>query len=146
MGRVEDILARKGRELYTIPQDATVHAAVEKMVHHNVGALVVTSGDAIVGIFTERDYLRRIALEDRPAKSTRVGDVTTRHLICVEPDRSVEECMVIMWQARIRHLPVMSGPRPAGLISIGDVIRHLSAQKDVEIRYLTDYITGKYPG
>ena len=116
------------------------------MVRHNVGALVVTEGEATAGIFTERDFLRRVVLQGRDPKVTRVREVMTERLVCTDPDRPVDDCMAVMTQERIRHLPVVVSGRLAGIVSIGDVVRHLSAERHVEIRYLTDYITGKYPG
>ena len=146
MSRVADVLSYKGCEVQTIGSDATALEALERMVRHNVGALVVTKGDATIGIFTERDFLRRVVLQGRDPKATRVREVMTERLICTDPDRPVEDCMAVMTQERIRHLPVVASGRLAGLVSIGDVVRHLSAERHVEIRYLTDYITGKYPG
>jgi CBS domain-containing protein len=146
MSRVSDILAAKGGDVYGISADATVHEAIEKMVSHNIGSLVVQERGEIAGIFTERDFLRRVALQGLPPASTRVRDVMTDRLMVVEPEKSVEECMAIMTQARIRHLPVMDQSRIAGVVSIGDLVKHLSDQQEVQIRYLTDYIVGRYPG
>jgi CBS domain-containing protein len=146
MSRVADILSYKGREVHTVGPEASSHEALETMVRHNVGALVVLRGEAIAGIFTERDFLRRVLLQGRDAKATRVREVMTERLVCTDPDRPVEDCMATMTQERIRHLPVVAAGRLAGIVSIGDVVRHLSAERHVEIRYLTDYITGKYPG
>ena len=123
-----------------------VLAAIKKMVDHGCASLLVTEGDAIRGIFTERDYLRRIVLEGRTSKTTPVVDVMTERLIVVEPKTSLEECMALMTRERIRHLPVLSDRKLAGIVSIGDVVKHMSQQQAAEIRYLTDYITGKYPG
>jgi signal-transduction protein with cAMP-binding, CBS, and nucleotidyltransferase domain len=116
------------------------------MVDHGVASLIITEGDAIRGIFTERDYLRRIVLEGRTSKDTPVGDVMTERLIVVEPTHTLEECMALMTRERIRHLPVLENRQLAGLISIGDIVKHVSKEQAAEIRDLTDYITGKYPG
>lgn len=145
MSRVAEILAYKGRDVHTIDQAATVHAAVEKMVEKNIGALVVTGDGDTVGIFTERDFLRRVALRQLDPRATRVREVMTGRLICADPGRSVADCMAIMTQERIRHLPVIEDGRLAGMVSIGDLVNHVSDERHVEIRYLTDYITGKYP-
>ncbi len=145
MGLVADILARKGRAVHTVDREASAFEAVEKMVRENVGSLVVTDRGATVGIITERDFLRRIALEERNPRATRVWEVMTERLVCTDPGRSVEECMAVMTQARIRHLPVVDRGRLAGLISIGDLIKHLSDEKHGEVRHLTDYIAGRYP-
>ena len=145
MGRVADILIHKGSDVHSIDKRATVFEAVRKMVQANVGSLLVTDGDAIHGIITERDYLRRIVLEGRTSKTTAVMEVATERLIVVEPARPLEECMAMMTAERIRHLPVVEGGKLVGVVSIGDIVKHLSQQREAEVRYLTDYISGKYP-
>ncbi len=146
MNLVSDILADKGSNVYTIDKSAMVLAAIKKMVDHGCASLLVTEGETIRGIFTERDYLRRIVLEGRTSKTTPVVDVMTERLIVVEPTTDLEECMALMTRERVRHLPVLNKTKLAGIISIGDVVKHVSKQQAAEIRYLTDYITGKYPG
>lgn len=145
MSRVADILASKGRHVHRIGPEASVHDALHRMVEHNLGSIVVSDGEEIVGIFTERDFLRRVALPGRDPRATCVCEVMTERLICVEPERSIEECMAVMTQSRIRHLPVLDNGRLAGLISIGDLVKHATDEQEVQIRYLTDYITGRYP-
>jgi CBS domain-containing protein len=145
MSRVSDILSRKGDQVHTIPRSATVYEAVEKMVGENVGSLLVTEGEEIAGIVTERDYLRRIPLEGRRSQATRVDEIMTKDIVCVDPSLEVEECMAIITQRRIRHLPVMDGKRLVGILSIGDLVKHISREQEIHIRYLTDYISGKYP-
>ncbi len=146
MAKVADILSTKGRDVYTVDQDATVFQALELLVERNVGALVVTRGDQPVGVFSERDYLRRIALRGHDPEAVRVGDVMTDRLICSDARQSVEDCMIIMTQEHIRHLPIVDGGAVVGLVSIGDLVKHVSEERHVEIRYLHDYIAGKYPG
>ena len=146
MSRVADILSYKGREVHTIAREATTFEALGELVRHNVGALVVMDGETIAGIITERDFLRRIVLQGRDPRTTPVREAMTERLICTDPDRPLEDCMAVMTHERIRHLPVLSAGRLAGIVSIGDVVKHLSAERHVEVRYLTDYITGKYPG
>ncbi len=145
MGRVTDILKAKGSTIHSIGGDATVYDAVKRMVEHNVGALLVVHGEDAVGIITERDYLREIVLKGRTSRETRVEEIMSRRVVCVEPDRPVEECMAIMSERRIRHLPVVEGGRLVGLVSIGDLVKQRATDREFEIRYLTDYITGKYP-
>jgi len=145
MGRIAEILATQKREVQTIGPDATVLDAIRKMVRQNIGSILVAEGDSILGIFTERDYLRRIVLENRTSKSTAVREVMTPKLVCVDPERSVEDCLAIVTQERIRHLPVLEKGRLVGIVSIGDLVKFLSKQQATEIRYLTDYISGKYP-
>ena len=146
MSRVQEVLAAKGSQVHHVPPQATVYEAVEKMVREGVGSLMVLEGDTIAGIFTERDYLRRVALQDMRPRATAVSDVMTTRVIFVGPERTLEDCMAIMTQERIRHLPVVVDGRLAGMISIGDLVKHLSREREVEIRYLTEYITGQPSG
>jgi CBS domain-containing protein len=145
MSRVADILRIKGSVIVSIEGGATVFDAVERMVEHNVGSLLVIEGPDAVGIITERDYLREIALKGRTSRETRVEEIMSRRVVCVEPHRPVEECMAIMSERRIRHLPVVEDGKLVGLISIGDLVKQRAADREYEVRYLTDYITGKYP-
>lgn len=142
---VGDILARKGSEVCSIDRQATAQAAVRRMVEAGVGSLIVTDGDQIWGIFTERDYLRRIVLDGRPPDTT-LAEVSTTQLVVVDPDRTIDDCMSIMTLKRIRHLPVLAGGRLAGVLSIGDLVKHMTSEQAAELRYLSDYITGRYPG
>jgi len=142
MTRISDIFVR---EILTIDRKATVFECIKKMVERNVGAIVVTDGPSICGIFTERDYLRRIALEDRTSKTTRVEEVMTSRLVYADPSQSAEECMAIMTQQRIRHLPIMEGQQLVGILSIGDLVKRLSSDREAQVRYLTDFVSGKYP-
>jgi len=145
MGHVADLLRVKGNAIYTISSDATVYEAIVDMVRHNVGSLVVVDGDTPVGIFTERDYLREIALKGRTSRNTEVREIMIRDVIVVDRDRTLDECMAIMTERRVRHLPVVADGSLIGVISIGDVVKQLSQDRKAEIKYLTDYITGKYP-
>ena len=143
MARVGDLLVRKGSRIVAISPAESVQRAVEMLVENNIGSLLVRDGDAVIGIFTERDYLRRVALENIDSRVTRVREVMTRGLLFVSPDCGVHECMAIMTRERIRHLPVMEADRAVGMISIGDLVKHLSDEREVEVRALTDYITGR---
>lgn len=142
MSQIADIFVR---DVLTIDRKATVFECIKKMVERNVGSIIVTDGSSICGIFTERDYLRRIALEDRTSKTTKVEDVMTSRLVCASAGQSAEDCMAIMTQQHIRHMPVMEGQRLVGILSIGDLVKRLSADRETEVRYLNDFITGKYP-
>lgn len=143
MTQIAELLAEKGRDVIRIASDATVFDAVKVMVERNVGALLVTDGDEITGIFTERDYLRRIAVEGRRSRDTSVRDVMSSPVVVITPETSVEESMAMMSERRIRHLPVVDEGRVAGMISIGDLVRHQSRQQSFQIQYLTDYITAR---
>ena len=145
MGRVADLIRTKGNDVYTIESNASVYDAVESMVGHNVGSLLVVDGADVRGIITERDYLRDIVLRGRTSRTTEVREIMTTQVVFVEPSQTVEECMAIMTERRIRHLPVLEEGKLVGLVSIGDVVKQLSKDQRAEIRYLTDYITGRYP-
>jgi len=142
MHLVSDILDDKGHEVLQIEADATVFEAVERMVGANVGSLLVSDGGQHVGIVTERDYLRRIALERRNDETTAVRDVMSSPLIVVTPDTSIDECMAVMTDRRIRHVPVVDEGIVVGIVSIGDVVKFTSRQQSFELKYLTDYISG----
>jgi CBS domain-containing protein len=138
---VSDILGAKGRDVLQIDASATVFDAIKKMVDGNVGALLVTDNGELTGIVTERDYLRRVTLEGRTEKGTQVREIMSSELVYVTPESSVEECMAVMTERRIRHLPVLDeGRKVVGIVSIGDVVKFQSKQQDVQIRLLTDYI------
>ena len=143
MNRVADILGEKGSEVFKIDASATVFDAVKRMVEANVGSLLVTDGDNIVGIVTERDYLRRVTLEGRDEKSARVREIMSSPLLYVTRDTSIDECMAVMTDRRIRHIPVLDDGDVVGIVSIGDVVKFQSKQQSFELKYLTEYITGR---
>ncbi len=141
---VADILGDKGRpELLTVDAEASVFDAVRQMVELNVGSLLVTVRGAIEGIVTERDYLRRVTLEGRTDRETPVREIMSSPLVVVRPDTSVEECMALMTDRRIRHMPVVEDGTVVALVSIGDVVKFQSKQQTFQIQYLTDYITAR---
>jgi CBS domain-containing protein len=139
------ILEQKSGDVIRISGDATVFDAVKAMVDANVGAILVTGGDAnhIEGIFTERDYLRRIAVEGRTSRDTTVREVMSSPVIVVTPETTVEEAMALMTDRRIRHAPVVEGDRLVGMVSIGDLVRNQSREQDFKIQYLTEYISAR---
>ena len=124
MGQVSDILDGKGRDVLRIDAAATVYDAIVKMVEGNVGALLVYEGDRLAGIVTERDYLRRVTLQGRDERTTPVREIMSSELVFVGPEASVEECMAVMTERRIRHLPVLTENQDVvGIVSIGDVVK-----------------------
>jgi CBS domain-containing protein len=141
VNRLAEILEEKNGGVLEIDADASVLDAVQLMVENNVGSLLVTVGGEITGIVTERDYLRRVTLEGRTDAETRVGEIMSSPLVVVTPETSVDECMAVMTDRRIRHLPVVDEGRVVGLVSIGDLVKHKSKQQSFEIQYLTNYIT-----
>ncbi len=140
---LSSILEEKNGDVLQIEGDATVFDAITKMVQANVGSLLVADEGEIIGIVTERDYLRRVTLEGRTEKETAVRDIMSSPLYVVTPDTPVDECMALMTDRRIRHVPVVEGGKVVGVVSIGDLVKFISKQQAFEIKYLTDYITGR---
>jgi signal-transduction protein with cAMP-binding, CBS, and nucleotidyltransferase domain len=143
MEYVSGILKGKEGKLLTIVSDASVLDMVKQMVEANVGSLLVTVDGRIQGIVTERDYLRRVTLEGRTDQDTPVSEIMTTPLIVVTPDTPVDECMAVMTDRRIRHMPVVEAGEVVGMVSIGDIVKFQSQQQDFKIKYLTDYITAR---
>jgi signal-transduction protein with cAMP-binding, CBS, and nucleotidyltransferase domain len=144
MGRVSDILRAKGSQIFSIGSEASVYEAVSEMVAQNVGSLLVLDSDGVKGIITERDYLREIVLKGRTSKTTKVREIMTPEIVVIECNRPIEECMAIMSERRIRHVPVVDDGALVGLVSIGDLVKQIANDREVEIRYLTEYITGRH--
>jgi CBS domain-containing protein len=141
MATVSQMLAGKGYAVYTITPEATVFDALALMAEKDVGALVVIEGDRVAGIFSERDYARKIVLLGKTSRETPVRDIMTPEVICVTQNQSADKCMAIMTDKRIRHLPVLDNDgRLAGVISIGDVVKAIISEQKVMINHLEDYI------
>jgi len=144
MKTVRHILDAKGSDVYTIGPEATVLQALGKLAEKNVGALVVTESDGrIVGMLTERDYARKVALLDRVSRDTPVRDIMTREVICVAPEQAVDTCMAIMTRKHFRHLPVVVDQKLIGLVSIGDIVKAMMDLQQFAIEQLEMYIMGK---
>jgi CBS domain-containing protein len=143
---VELILRRKGSDVFSISPHATVYEALEKLAEHNVGALVVMDGSALVGVLSERDYVRKGILKGRSSKDLAVGQIMSSPAITVHPGTTVDECMQLMTENRCRHLPVVQDGRLAGVVSIGDLVQWIMTAQDRTIHQLEDYIAGNYPG
>lgn len=142
MGKVRDILRTKGSVVFSVSPDVTVLDAIAIMADKNVGGLLITENERPVGIFTERDYARKVVLKGRNSKSTPLGDVMTSKLITITSDHTVEDCMELMTAKHIRHLPVVDNGQISGLISIGDVVRYVINEQREIIDQLEHYITG----
>src|SRR5213596_53863 len=140
MNQLSEILDEKGHDALRIEAEASVFEAVKRMVESNVGSRLVTEGGEITGIVTERDYLRHVALEGRPDKGTAVREIMSSPLIVVTPQTTVDECMALMTDRRIRHVPVVDGGEVVGIVSIGDVVKFKSKRLSFEIQFLHDYI------
>lgn len=143
MRNVRQLLESKGRQVWTIGPDRTVYDALSELADKGIGALVVMEGDELTGIFSERDYARRVELEGRTSRETPVRTVMTSEVVYVRPDQSIEECMALMTNRRIRHLPVMEEGRVVGVISIGDVVKEVIAEQEFRIEQLENYISGR---
>ena len=143
---VDAILKQKGSRVWTIPGDATVFEAIQLMAARNIGALVVVTGEKLEGIFTERDYTRKVALQGKSSKDTLVSEILSSTLIVALPDSTIEDCMRLMTENRVRHLPVLDGEQLVGLVSIGDLVNWIISAQSVEIHQLQSYIAGQYPG
>ncbi len=141
MTTVRQVLQAKGWEVWSISPEATMYEALQLMAEKNVGALVVLDDGKLVGIFTERDYARKVALRGRSCTDTRVREVMTPRVIYVHPDQTVEDCMAVMTKQHIRHLPVLEEGELVGLISIRDVIEAILAEREFLIEQLESYIT-----
>jgi IMP dehydrogenase len=143
VSRVSEILRSKGNKVFQVEGSITVFEAIKVMVEANVGALLVTEDGEITGIMTERDYLRRVTLQGRTDKEALVREIMSSPIVYVTPDTGIDECMAMMTERRIRHLPVMDGDELAGLVSIGDLVKFQSKEQSFQIQYLTEYIGGR---
>ena len=140
VNRLAEILEEKGGDVLEIDADASVLEAVGQMVENNVGSLLVTEGGDVAGIVTERDYLRRVTLEGRTEESP-VREIMSSPLVVAKADTTIDECMALMTDRRIRHVPVVDEGRVIGIVSIGDLVKFKSKLQTFEIQFLNDYIT-----
>ena len=143
MQYVYDVLNDKGNEIWTVDPDTSVYEALEVMADRNVGALVVVDDERLIGIFSERDYARRLALEGKRSRDTPVKEIMTEVVATVSSSHSMKDCMEFMTTQRVRHLPVMEDERLIGLVSIGDVVKSIMSYQDELIHQLEAYITGR---
>jgi CBS domain-containing protein len=143
-GNIRDILHYKGSSVWTISPDATVYEAIEMMADKNIGALLVTEQGKLIGIISERDYTRNVVLKGRSSKDTPVRQILSGNVVRVSPDHTVEDCMRLMTEHRVRHLPVVDGEKILGVVSIGDLVNCIISAQSSTISQLETYITG-YP-
>ncbi len=144
MTPVSEIIDRKGSMVLCVDQSESVFDAISLMSEVNIGAVLVKENDTIAGIFTERDYLQKIALNSRSSRDTTVSEVMSSPVISAKPGDSIEQCLEIMTSCRCRHLPVVEGEELLGIVSIGDLVKRILEEKESEIQQLSHYITGSY--
>jgi CBS domain-containing protein len=142
MKTVRHILDNKGHEVWGVRPDDTVFDSLRLMADKGVGALLVMDGEKLVGIVTERDYARKVILEGKSSKTLKVRDLMTTKVLCVTPDRNVDECMAVMTDRRVRHLPVLDHKRVIGVVSIGDLVKATIDEQQMLIDQLQHYISG----
>ncbi len=138
--KIQTLLDRKGHEVYSIQANQTVYEAITEMDAQNVGGLIVKDGEEVVGIITERDYLRKVILRDRSSKETSVESIMTRNLVSITPECTVEDAMKLVTEKRCRHLPVFRAGQLDGILSIGDLVKAIITNQEFEIQVLQDYI------
>jgi len=141
-GSISEILEHKGSNVWTIGPDATVFEAIQMMSDKNIGAVLVTERDRLIGIISERDYTRKVALKGKSSKELHVREIIPDRLFSVTPQHTVEECLRLMTERRVRHLPVLEGERIIGIISIGDLVNWVISAQSTTISQLETYISG----
>jgi CBS domain-containing protein len=145
-GTIDDILQHKPAQLWTISADDTVFDAIQQMADKNIGALLVMNGDQLLGVVSERDYTRKVALKGKSSRETKVREIISTPIVSATPHSTVEECMRLMTTNRVRHLPILHGNEVVGIVSIGDLVNWIISAQSVTITQLESYITGQYPG
>jgi CBS domain-containing protein len=139
---ISSVLFQKTSALWSVTPEATVFDAIKLMAEKNIGSLLVMSAGRLAGVFTERDYTRKIALHGKSSRETRVSEIMSREIATVTPDDSVEECMKLMTEKRVRHLPVVEGNNVVGIISIGDLVNWIISTQNAHIEQMEQYIAG----
>lgn len=142
MKTVRDILRKKGFEIWSVTPNTPIFETLELMDEKNIGAVLVLESGELVGVFSERDYARKVVLQGKSSKETPVGDAMTGRVTCVRPDQPIEECMALMTDKRVRHLPVIENNELSAVISIGDVVQAIISEQEFIIDQLENYITG----
>jgi CBS domain-containing protein len=140
MTKVKQLLDIKGNKILSIAPNDSVYAAIERMSENNVGALLVLENEKLVGILSERDYARKVVLKGKSSKNTLIREIMTPDVLCVSPDTTVDECLALLTESRVRHLPVMDGGKLMGIVSIGDLVKQIISDKDFTIQQLEHYI------
>ena len=145
-GHIGAILNQKASDVYSIGPDAMVFKAIEIMAEKNVGALLVMKGEKLVGVISERDYTRKVFIRGKSSKETRVDEIMSKDVTVTHPQQGLDECLRMMTDKHIRHLPVVDGGKVVGIISIGDLVKHVISCQSATIAHLENYISGGYAG
>ena len=143
MKTVTQLLRTKGHEVLSVSPETSVFEALKVMAEKNVGALLVVEGERLVGVFSERDYARKVILKGKSSRDVPVREIMTSHVLYVRPEQTIDECMALMTDKRVRHLPVLDEQRLVGVISIGDIVKAIIAEQEFTIEQLQNYITGR---
>ena len=143
---INEILKQKGTMVWSISTEATVFEALQLMAEKNVGSLLAMTGERVVGVMSERDYTRKVAVKGKSSRETKVGEIISHPIISATPAHTVEDCMRLMTVNRVRHLPILEGERVVGVVSIGDLVNWIISAQSEAISQLESYISGQYPG
>ena len=143
MKTVTQLLRTKGSDILSVAPDTWVFDALQLMADKNVGALLVVEGESLVGVFSERDYARKVILKGKSSKEIPVREIMSTHVLYVRPQQTIEDCMALMTDKRVRHLPVLDDEKLVGVISIGDVVKEIIAEQEFMIEQLQNYISGR---
>lgn len=142
---ISSVLVHKTSALWSVAPESTVFEAIKLMAEKNIGSLLVMTNGKLVGLFTERDYTRKVALHGKTSKETRVSEIIPHEVVTVGPDDSVEECMRLMTENRVRHLPIVEGGNVVGIVSIGDLVNWIISTQNAHIEQMEQYISGSVP-